>query len=52
MRRLFNFFTRRFATRMDVVFEEVLSAAPKLEVISDAPMLANGWFRGIVLRKH
>ena len=51
MRRLFNFFTRRLATRMDVIFEEVLSAAPELQVVSDVPMLANGWFRGIVLRK-
>jgi ubiquinone/menaquinone biosynthesis C-methylase UbiE len=51
LRRLFNFFTRRFATRMDVVFEETLRAAPELQVISDEPMLANGWFRGIVLRK-
>jgi ubiquinone/menaquinone biosynthesis C-methylase UbiE len=51
IRRLFNFFTRRFATRMDVVFEEVLSAAPALEVLNDVPMLANGWFRGVVLRK-
>jgi ubiquinone/menaquinone biosynthesis C-methylase UbiE len=51
IRRLFNFFTRRFATRMDVVFEEVLSAAPELQVVSDVPMLANGWFRGILLRK-
>lgn len=51
IRRLFNVFTRRFATRMDVVFEEVLAAAPELQVVSDVPMLANGWFRGIVLRK-
>lgn len=51
LRRLFNLFTRRFATRMDVVFEEVLRAAPELEVVSDMPMMANGWFRGIVLRK-
>jgi ubiquinone/menaquinone biosynthesis C-methylase UbiE len=51
LRRLFNCITRRFATRMDVVFEEVLRAAPELEVVSDVPMLANGWFRGIVLRK-
>jgi len=51
LRRLFNVVTRRFATRMDVVFEEVLRAAPELEVVSDVPMLANGWFRGIVLRK-
>jgi ubiquinone/menaquinone biosynthesis C-methylase UbiE len=51
IRRLFNSITRRFATRMDVVFEEVLGAAPELEMVSDVPMLGNGWFRGIVLRK-
>lgn len=51
LRRLFNIFTRRFATRMDVVFEEVLRVAPELSVVSDVPMLVNGWFRGIVLRK-
>jgi len=51
VRRLFNILTRRFATRMDVVFEEVLSAAPELEVLSDEPMLGGGWFRRIVLRK-
>ena len=51
LRRLLNIVTRRFATRMDVVFEEVLSAVPGLEVTSDEPMLANGWFRGIVLHK-
>jgi ubiquinone/menaquinone biosynthesis C-methylase UbiE len=51
LRRLFNSLSRRIATRMDVVFEEVLLAAPELEVLSNEPMLANGWFRGIVLRK-
>ncbi|MDZ4201191.1 MAG: methyltransferase domain-containing protein [Gallionella sp.] len=51
LRRLFNGLTRRFATRMDVVFEEVLCAVPELEVVSDEPLLAGGWFRGIVLRK-
>lgn len=51
MRRLFNVITHRFATRMDVVFEEVLRAAPELKVECNVPMLANGWFRGIVLRK-
>ncbi|TAJ79973.1 MAG: class I SAM-dependent methyltransferase [Gallionellaceae bacterium] len=51
LRRLFNIVTRRFVTRMDVVFEEVLRAAPELQVVSDVPLLGNGWFRGIVLRK-
>lgn len=51
LRRLFNIVTRRFATRMDVVFEEVLRAAPVLQVVSDVPLLGQGWFRGIVLRK-
>lgn len=51
LRRLFNGITRRFATRMDVVFEEVLRAAPELEVVSDEPAMAGGWFRSIVLRK-
>ncbi len=51
LRRLLNCITRRLATRMDVVFEEVLRAAPELEVVSDEPALAGGWFRAIVLRK-
>ena len=51
LRRLFDIATRRFATRMDVVFEEVLTAAPGLQVLSDEPMLANGWFRRIELQK-
>ena len=51
LRRLFNVITRRLATRMDVVFEEVLRSTPGLEVVSDTPMLGNGWFRAILLRK-
>lgn len=52
LRRALNPLTRRMATRMDVVFEEVLREVPQLEVVSDVPLLAGGWFRGIVLRNR
>ncbi len=52
LRRLFNIITRRMATRMDVVFEEVLCAAPEMKVSSDVPLLSGGWFRGILLQKR
>jgi phosphatidylethanolamine/phosphatidyl-N-methylethanolamine N-methyltransferase len=51
LRRALNPLSRRIATRMDVVFEEVLSAVPQLQLVSDVPLLAGGWFRGIVLEK-
>lgn len=51
LRRAFNPLTRLVATRMDVVFEEVLQQVPQLQVVSDIPLLAGGWFRAIVLRK-
>jgi ubiquinone/menaquinone biosynthesis C-methylase UbiE len=52
IRRALNPLTRRIATRMDVVFEEVLAEVPTLQVVSDVPLLAGGWFRGIVLKKR
>lgn len=51
LRRALNPLSRRIATRMDVVFEEVLSGVPQLQKVSDMPLLAGGWFRGIVLQK-
>ena len=52
LRRLLSVITRRFVTSMDVVFEEVLRAAPQLAVVSDEPALAGGWYRAIVLKKN
>jgi len=51
LRRALNPLSRRIATRMDVVFEEVLSEVPQLQKVIDMPLLAGGWFRGIVLQK-
>ena len=52
LRRALNPLSRRIATRMDVVFEDVLRDVPQLQKVSDMPLLAGGWFRGIVLRKR
>lgn len=51
LRRALNPLSRRIATRMDVVFEEVLQLIPSLKLVSDVPLIAGGWFRGIVLQK-
>lgn len=52
LRRMLNPLMRRLATRTDVVFDDVLRAAPELEVVSDTPLLLGGWIRGILLRKN
>ena len=44
LRRLFNPLMRRIATRIDVVFEDVLAGVPGLRVIDDQPVMAGGWF--------
>lgn len=51
LRRLLTPLSQHIATRLDVIFEEVLQASPDLKIVSDTPMLAGGWFRAIVLRK-
>ena len=50
-RRALNPLSRRFATRMDVVFEALLPSVPELIIISDTPALMGNWFRSIVLQK-
>lgn len=39
------------ATRLDVIFEDVLEQSSELQLIKDEPVLAGGWFRLIELRK-
>jgi ubiquinone/menaquinone biosynthesis C-methylase UbiE len=51
LRRLANPLLRRVATRLDVVFEEVLAQTPGLRVAHDQPALAGGWFRMIRLER-
>ncbi|HEU0188350.1 MAG TPA: class I SAM-dependent methyltransferase [Gallionellaceae bacterium] len=42
----------QMATRLDVVFEDVVAEVPALRVASDVPALAGGWFRRIELIKE
>jgi len=51
LRRVLNIFASRVATRTDVVFEEALAQVPTLKLLSDEPLAAGGWFRGIKLVK-
>jgi phosphatidylethanolamine/phosphatidyl-N-methylethanolamine N-methyltransferase len=52
LRRALSPLVGRLATRMDVVFEDVLEAVPELRVLSDQPALVRGWFRLIELQKE
>jgi phosphatidylethanolamine/phosphatidyl-N-methylethanolamine N-methyltransferase len=51
LRRGLNVVVEQFATRLNVVFEDVLATTPDLSVVSDEPVLAGGWFRLIELLK-
>jgi len=51
LRRALNLIFRQLATRLDVVFEEVLAQTPGLRLEWDTPRLASGWFRAIKLVK-
>lgn len=51
IRRLFNPLIRHIATQTNVVFEEHLEKCTQLELVTDEPVLAGGWFRRIHLTK-
>jgi len=51
LRRSLSLVVAKLATRLDVVFEDVLANTPGLSVLSDEPVLAGGWFRLIELQK-
>lgn len=51
IRRLISPLLGLLATRTDVVLEQVLMQSPELEVVSDQPALAGGWFRHVVLNR-
>ena len=56
LRRWLSPLLGQIATRTDVIFEDVFDAClqpgqPPLSVVSDAPVLAHGWFRNILLKK-
>lgn len=52
LRRSLTPLVAQLATRLDVVFEEVLAGVPQLALISDVPVSVRGWFRAIRLVKH
>jgi ubiquinone/menaquinone biosynthesis C-methylase UbiE len=51
LRRIANPLVRRLATRLDVVFEDVLREVKGLTVVDDQAALAGGWFRRIRLQR-
>ena len=52
LRRFVNPIIRQIATQTNIVFEDVLSQCPQLQLVSDEPALAGGWFRRIILQKN
>jgi len=50
-KRALNPLTRHVATRLDVVFEDVLEAVDGIKVTANEAALASGWFRLIRLEK-
>jgi phosphatidylethanolamine/phosphatidyl-N-methylethanolamine N-methyltransferase len=51
IRRLLSPLASKVATRLDVVFEDVLDQVTGLCLVRDEPALLRGWFRRLELRK-
>lgn len=51
LRRALSPIASRIATRTDVILESLLAREPRLQLLSNEPALARGWFRYIVLRR-
>lgn len=51
LRRALSPLAAQLATRLDVVFEDVLQTVPQLRLLSDKPALVYGWFRLIELER-
>ncbi len=52
LRRSLSPLSGKLVTRLDVVLEQELQRVPALQVLSDQPALAAGWFRLIELQKE
>lgn len=51
LRRLLSPLTARFATRLDVVFDDLLERVSEVRLVRNDPSLAGGWFRLIQLER-
>lgn len=51
-KRLLNPLTRHVATRLDVVFEDLLETVGGVSVTTNESAMASGWFRLIRITKH
>lgn len=51
-KRLLNPLTRHVATRLDVVFEDLLETVGGVSVTTNEAAMASGWFRLIRITKH
>lgn len=51
LRRLFSPVAARLATRLDVVFDDLLERVPDVSLVRNDPSIAGGWFRLIELKR-